>query len=194
VVFRFPLNPLYSFGRIGLIYFLSISFFKIEWNITQSEGTGRMKWVIEDRILHGMYEKKEGIPDEVLAIANEYEGKIPNRIGFNFPMSFVRSINKNHSILRYESDAEYVIVYRNGDLQTKRHELQHAKYGMKEEYRKEVKQLWDSLTTKERDRITAMLVTMRYPNREEILLDEFQAYYFTEKPNFFGSIQTLSCK
>lgn len=151
-----------------------------------------MKWIVEDRILHGIYEKKEGIPDEVLSLANAYEGEIPHRTGFNFPMAFVRSTTKKHPILRYEAVAEYVIVYRKGDLSTKRHELQHAKYGMNANYRKEIKDLWESLTTKERDRITTLLLAMRYPPREEILLDEFQAYYFTEKPNFFGSIQTSS--
>ena len=29
---------------------------------------------------------------------------------------------------------------------------------------------------------------MKYKNEREILIDEFQAYYYTEKSNFFGKI------
>jgi hypothetical protein len=145
-----------------------------------------MKWVVINRVLHGMYEKKETISDDLLSIADGYEGRIPNRVGFNFPMSFVKAVHRGHNLLHYESKADYVIVYRKGDIQTKRHELQHAKYGMDKEYRVRVRHLWDSFDPTERDRIKALLVKMKYPDREEILLDEFQAYYFTEKPNFFG--------
>ena len=33
-----------------------------------------------------------------------------------------------------------------------------------------------------------MLLKMKYKNEREILIDEFQAYYYTEKPNFFGKV------
>ena len=36
--------------------------------------------------------------------------------------------------------------------------------------------------------ITDMLLRMKYRNDEEILIDEFQAYYYSEKSNFFGKI------
>jgi hypothetical protein len=152
-----------------------------------------MKWIIEDRVLHGIYEKKEGISDDLIQIADQYEGKMADRIGLNFPMSFVKSVmDKSYRLLSYEKDVDYIIVYCKGDIQTKRHELQHAKYAMRKEYREEVHQLWNSLMIGERKRIKAMLLKMKYPDREEILLDEFQAYYFTEKANFFGAIKSSS--
>ncbi len=145
-----------------------------------------MKWFIMDRVVHGVYEKKETISDDLLFIADGYEGHIPNRIGFNFPMSYIKMHHKKHALLQYESKADYIIVYRKGDVNTKRHELQHAKYGMDKEYRVKVAHVWYSLDSETRDRIKAILLKMKYPDREEILIDEFQAYYFTEKDNFFG--------
>ena len=36
--------------------------------------------------------------------------------------------------------------------------------------------------------ILDMLLRMKYRNDIDILIDEFQAYYYTENPNFFGKI------
>lgn len=152
-----------------------------EWNLDDYQ----MKWLIVNRVLHGVYEKKEMIPDEVLLIADLYEGKMEERIGWNFPMSLVKKFKK-HPLLSYSENADYVILYRKGDIETKRHELQHARYAMDENFRREVSEIWRSFTEKERRICKEMLLRMKYPDREEILLDEFQAYYYTEKPNFFG--------
>jgi hypothetical protein len=53
-------------------------------------------------------------------------------------------------------------------------------------FQQEVKELWGSFSPSFQERVTQQLIKMNYPNNPDILLDEFQAYYFTEKPNFFG--------
>jgi hypothetical protein len=53
-------------------------------------------------------------------------------------------------------------------------------------FQREVKELWESFPPSFQTRTVQQLLKMNYPNNPDILLDEFQAYYFTEKPNFFG--------
>ena len=53
-------------------------------------------------------------------------------------------------------------------------------------FQREVKELWNSFPSSFQKRTTTQLLKMNYPNNPDILLDEFKAYYFTEKPNFFG--------
>jgi hypothetical protein len=146
-----------------------------------------MKWLIHRRILHGVYEKKEDIPEEVNELATRYEGAIPTRTGWNIPMAFARQHIQKDSLFRpYLEEADYIIVYPKNDIQTKKHELLHAVYAMNPSYRSQVTTLWESLTKKEQERIHAVLLHLHYPNDPAILLDEFQAYYYTEKSSFFG--------
>lgn len=88
-----------------------------------------------------------------------------------------------NKILSYK-DIKYIVVYKKGDIITKKHELQHAKYYLDENFRKEVANLWDSFNNKFKKRALEMLKKMNYP--DHVIMDEFQAYYFTEKPNFFA--------
>jgi len=143
-----------------------------------------MKVVEQEGILHLIYDKITDIPADIQAICTAYEGDVPGRIGWNVPMDFIRSRFPRHSILRHE--AAYVIAYKKGDVQTKRHELQHAKYHMDATYREQVRTLWDSFSHTFQQKVITHLQKMKYPNDPHILLDEFQAYYFTERPSFFG--------
>lgn len=106
------------------------------------------------------------------------------RIGFNFPMSVVKRVDPKSILLSYEAD--YFIGYQKRDITAKRHELQHARYYMDSAFRQKVKELWESFSPSFQKRTTLQLLKMNYPNNPDILIDEFQAYYFTEKPNFFG--------
>lgn len=139
---------------------------------------------VKDKILHIIYKDKQDITREIIEIANFYEGEINNRVGFNFPMSFVKKINPKSRLLIHEAD--YVIVYKKGDILTKKHELQHAFYALDKIFREKVLLLWNSFPQYYRENVIKTLLRMNYPNNFEILLDEFQAYYYTEKPNFFG--------
>ena len=143
-----------------------------------------MTFLVKDRVLHFIYQYVTDIPDHIIAICDAYEGHIKGRIGFNFPMSVVKRIDPSSTLLSYEAD--YFIGYQQRDIMTKRHELQHARYHMDPEFRREVKTLWESFSSPFQKRAVHLLLKMNYPNNPDLLLDEFQAYYFTEKPNFFG--------
>lgn len=143
-----------------------------------------------DEVLHIVYKNK--IPKYVNDIADKYEGKIPDRIGINFPMDFVVSLCKDDKdykyceIMRYVDDANYIVVYKKGDKMTKDHELLHAKYYMDYNYKKKIKYIWDNMKKESKNKVIFMLKKMGYPEKEDIMIDEFQAYYYTEKSNFFG--------
>lgn len=151
-----------------------------------------MKYHIEERILHITYNQKERSYDNkefqnICEISKLYEGAdIPSVVGFNFPMKTVPK--KNILYTTYGKDADYVIVYKNGDRQTKLHELCHAKYYIDPSYKSSIHSLWNSLTDVSKKKVIDMLLRMKYANNMEILIDEFQAYYYTEKSNFFGKI------
>ena len=137
-----------------------------------------------DNVLHIVYTYI--IPDEIIKIADIYEGKIDNRIGINFPMKIVESYEEECYIKKYNNSCEYVIVYKKGDKITKEHELMHAKYYMDKKYKEKILDMWKQMNDKNKDKVKKMLRKMGYPDDENILIDEFQAYYYTEKSNFFG--------
>ena len=143
---------------------------------------------VKDRILHVVYDAKNNLPEDIEKIASFYEGHVSGRIGFNFPMKTVNEYksraNKETCISDYTEKADYVIVYKKGDIITKKHELQHAKFFMDSSFREEVAVMWKRFSSRFQERATNMLKKMNYP--DHVLLDEFQAYYFTESPNFFG--------
>lgn len=150
-----------------------------------------MERSIIDRVLHLIINDSKRCQNElklIQEIASSYEGEIVNRIGFNFPFNTI-DLKKYKLFLPYVSQVDYVIVYKKGDVQTKKHELLHAKYAMDESYRKKIKQLWDTFTLSFQENILKMLKKMKYP--ESVFLDEFQAYYFSEQPNFFGKTKLI---
>ena len=146
-----------------------------------------MLYQILQKVLHIVYTDKDKTSSDfqnINKIADRYEGTISNRTGFNFPMNIVE---KSNLLRKYEAD--YIIVYKKGDVLTKKHELRHAMYFLDKEYRLSVKTLWNSLSSSSQSSILAMLLKMKYPNDFTILLDEFQAYYYTEKKGFFGKLE-----
>jgi len=137
-----------------------------------------MTYYVKDRVLHYIYLYLKDVPRTIIGFADTYEGTIPNRIGFNFPLSVVKRTDPTSHLLSY--DAEYFIGYRKGDIATKRHELQHARFYLDADFRTHVQQLWDSISPNQKQRIVDTLLEMKYPNDMSILLDEFQAYHFAE--------------
>ena len=157
-----------------------------------------MNWCIKERVLHATYRSKTEIPDDLLRLTDAYEGAIPNRVGWNIPFSFLSpastlsptsfpspALSPLWNALR-NKEAEYLVVYPEKDIQTKKHELLHARYKMDPMYQQEVRVLWTSLSDADQKRVHALLRGLHYPDNPDILLDEFQAYYFTEPPSFFG--------
>lgn len=139
---------------------------------------------LKDKILFVAYDDIDEII-ELQPFADKYEGKINGRYGLNFPFHLMKSKKPSKfisNILKY--DAEYIIVYKKGDIVTKKHEMQHAKYYIDSEYRESIKKMWESFDSKYKSNVISMLGKMGYP--DHVILDEFQAYYYTEKTNFFG--------
>jgi hypothetical protein len=147
-----------------------------------------VEYLCKDSILHIIY--KDSIPSYINSIADSYEGKVPNRIGLNFPSHFLNIQNiKEIKNTKEIEKVKYVIVYKKGDKSTKEHELLHAKYYLEEGYKEKIKKVWNSMSPSSKKKVIFMLKKMGYPeDKEDILIDEFQAYYYTEKPNFFGKI------
>ena len=153
-----------------------------------------MTMKVQDNVLHIEYSLLKDIPEYVFQIADEYEGKIKNRLGFNFPMSFALKYTKEKNKKAFEilsgfyknDKANYVIVYKKGDIQTKKHELCHAKFALDQTYKESVLKLFYSFSDTYRATIKKLLKEMKYPDDESILIDEFQAYYYTERKGFFG--------
>ena len=117
-----------------------------------------MEFLVKDKILHITYEKKENILKEIVEIANKYEGEIKDRIGFNFPISFVKQNFPKSILLSYK--AEYIIIYQKKDIQTKKHELQHALYALNPSLRSDVLTLWNSFPSSYQQKITSLLLKM----------------------------------
>lgn len=140
------------------------------------------KSATDPRILHLVYEKEiTEIPSEILAMADAYEGHIKGRIGCNFP------VVTSHPL--FDHAIKYVIIYKKTDRLTKQHELQHARYYLDEGFRQEVLHLWNAIDPRSQTQILALLKRMGYP--EHVLMDEFQAYYHTER-SLFGKIRMCS--
>jgi len=122
--------------------------------------------------------------------SNFYEGFVPGRIGYNMPTSYVidfallkrdTPLSKEemfiYSTINKEDTGGYVIAYLRGDDLTRRHEFQHAKYFFSYDFRKEVDSMWEKLPERIRSKYISRLHSLGYS--DSVLIDEFQAYYFT---------------
>ncbi len=116
------------------------------------------------------------------------------RVGHNFAfvdfMKYISSTKYNTNetkeilTLLRTHNVKYIIAFIVGDVQTKKHELQHAKFYIDDEYRQHIYKLWNNMDKKIQNHIVSFLKRLGYSN--EVIIDEFQAYYMTEKDNFFG--------
>jgi hypothetical protein len=155
-----------------------------------------MSYTVDNNILHVIYDKK--IPKFLIDIADMYEGKMNDRIGINFPFDIAEKWRKcckeevkevKEFFMRCGKEVKYVIVYKKGDKDTKAHELMHAKYYIDDKYRESIAYMWKNMTDSCKKRVICMLKKMGYNTDDiSIVIDEFQAYFYTEKSNFFGKI------
>jgi hypothetical protein len=144
------------------------------------------------QIIQYAYKHAEDIPKFILIIATIYEGYIKNRIGYNIPVDFIRKLDKKHIVFQDEELKQilknknilYIVVYRKNDYKTRDHELAHAKFHINSQYRNNIIQKWEALEKKEQIRIINKLLLLGYPNDNNILIDEWQAY-LTEDLNYF---------
>ncbi len=112
-------------------------------------------------------------------ISNNYEGIILGRIGHNFPSIFIPT---NHLLSKYKSKCKYVIgFYKIEDLE---HELLHAKYYLDSNYKSMIDKEWKNLDSNKREHLIKFLKKLGYS--DDVLIDEYQAYRYSEPNNFFG--------
>ncbi len=135
---------------------------------------------IENQVLIHHFEGNRTKMNQVLdVLSNAYEGVIPNREGHNFPSSF---ITKSHILYRYKDQCKYVIGVYNG--KSIAHELLHAKYFIDTEYKEQILQEWSTMEPHKRNYIISFLKRLGYS--DSVIIDEYQAYRYSEAPNFFG--------
>ena len=117
------------------------------------------------------------IVTEVRNASARYEG--PNQfVGFNLPASFVKATEPLLYSLVKKYKIKYVIAYMEDDLESKEHELRHARYFLDKTHKKRVRDSWKKL---KRDRpkkyqsIVKKLTNQGY--RPDVFEDEFGAYF-----------------
>jgi hypothetical protein len=139
-----------------------------------------MRIQIKDEIMTIHFESNREKMNQLLdPISNEYEGFLSNRMGHNFPSSY---IPKKHLLYKYKDQCKYVIgVYNSKSI---KHELLHAKYYINADYREEIDKEWESMSATVRNHIQSFLRRLGYS--EKVIVDEYQAYRYSEAPNFFG--------
>ncbi len=139
-----------------------------------------MRIKIENQVLIIHFEGNKSKMNTILdPISNAYEGVLNNREGHNFPSSY---IPKSHILHKYKDQCTYVIGVYNG--KSIAHELLHARFYMDISYKNRIIQEWNELSATKRDYLVSFLKRLGYS--DSVLIDEYQAYRYSEAPNFFG--------
>ncbi len=139
-----------------------------------------MRIKIENQVLIIHFEGNKSKMNAILdPISNAYEGVLNNREGHNFPSSY---IPKSHILHKYKDQCTYVIGVYNGKSIT--HELLHAQFYIDISYKNRIIQEWNELSATKRDYLVLFLKRLGYS--DAVLIDEYQAYRYSEAPNFFG--------
>lgn len=119
--------------------------------------------------------------NKIIFYSFQFIGFLNNREGHNFPSEYIPN-NKKHVLYKYKFQCKYVIgVYKSNSLA---HEMCHAKYYIDEDYKNKIDKEWEALTPATRDYLIAFLKRLGYSDK--VLIDEYQAYRYTEADNFFG--------
>lgn len=134
-----------------------------------------MRWFIQDDVLHVVFDS-QNIPQELDDLGTLYEGKIKGRIGVNLPMYVLRENDPYHPFSQL--DAQYIICYPSWGNQIKEHELLHAKYFIDPVYRQKIDRLWRRQSGSYQEKVYRRMKAYGYP--EDVWIDEWQAYLFTD--------------
>ena len=134
----------------------------------------------DPRLLIIRYNNKIAMNKELCKISERYEGLGIAAEGHNFPASFIEKTDSIYDFVK-KNKIEYVIgVYNSKSIQ---HERLHAKYYLDKEYKKKIDEEWNDIEENKRNKIIAFLKKLGY--EDKVLIDEYQAYRYTEKDNFF---------
>jgi hypothetical protein len=140
----------------------------------------------DNRLLIIRFNEKSLMNNTLSNISQRYEGLLLNAEGYNFPASYVTKSDKIYQFVK-SNKIQYIIgVYNFKSIQ---HEKLHAKYYLDENYKNKIDNEWHQLDETIRNQIIIFLKKLGYCDK--VLIDEYQAYRYTEKNNFFGI--KLSC-
>jgi hypothetical protein len=144
----------------------------------------KMKYKIDkldNRLLIIRFENRDIMNKTLSKISKRYEQIEAIAEGYNFPAEFVEKTDEIYDFVR-KNKIEYVIgVYSGKSIS---HEKLHAKYYLDEDYKRQIDDEWAELDAKKREKIIDFLKKLGYCDK--VIVDEYQAYRYSEKANFFG--------
>jgi len=140
-----------------------------------------MNYQIDKQLLIIRFKNKAVMNKALSTISERYEGLSGALEGHNFPASYVQKGDSIYDVVQ-KHKIEYVIgIYHVNSLE---HEKLHAKYYLDATYKKKIDEEWAQLDNVKKGKIIQFLTKLGYC--EKVWIDEYQAYRYTEKPNFFG--------
>jgi len=143
-----------------------------------------MKYEIDkddNRLLILRFADKTTMNNALSKISQRYEQMEAVAEGYNFPAVFVEKNDEIYNFVK-KNKIEYIIgVYSGKSIQ---HERLHAKYYLDAEYKKKIDDEWEEMDAKKRGKIKDFLKRLGYCDK--VIVDEYQAYRYSEKSNFFG--------
>ena len=140
-----------------------------------------MNYQIDKQLLIIRYKNKAVMNQALSAISERYEGLSGALEGHNFPASYVQPSDSIYEVV-HKHNIQYVIgIYHVNSLP---HEKLHAKYYLDATYKKKIDEEWTQLDDVKRNKIIQFLTKLGYT--EKVFVDEYQAYRYSEKANFFG--------
>lgn len=143
-----------------------------------------MKYEIDkedNRLLILRFADRTTMNNALSKISQRYEQMEAVAEGYNFPSESVEKTDEIYNFVK-KNNIEYIIgVYSGKSIQ---HERLHAKYYLDAEYKKKIDDEWEQMDAKKREKIMDFLKRLGYCDK--VIVDEYQAYRYSEKSNFFG--------
>lgn len=135
----------------------------------------------DNRLLIIRFKNKAAMNRALSTISERYEGLTGSLEGHNFPASYVQKGDSIYDVVQKHKIIYVIGVYHINSLD---HEKLHAKYYMDVTYKKKIDEEWNKLDDVKKDKIIQSLTKMGYCDK--VWIDEYQAYRYSEKANFFG--------
>lgn len=143
-----------------------------------------MKYEIDkedNRLLILRFADRKTMNNALSKISQRYEQMEAVAEGYNFPAEVVEKTDEIYDFVKKNKIAYIIGVYSGKSIQ---HERLHAKYYLDEEYKKKIDDEWSEMDVKKREKISDFLKRLGYCDK--VIVDEYQAYRYSEKSNFFG--------
>lgn len=140
-----------------------------------------MNYQIDKQLLIIRFKNKAIMNKALSTISERYEGLSGNLEGHNFPASYVQKGDSIYDVVQKHKITYVIGIYHVNSLE---HEKLHAKYYLDVTYKNKIDEEWAQLDDVKKGKIIQSLTKMGYCDK--VFIDEYQAYRYTEKPNFFG--------